>query len=206
MRLRALERRLSKRLEAPIFVTRSDAGIDPAKLTLHERNRLSGLRYLKRRNDWLLGRNALKEVLLACNRDGDTTSATFPGSRISLTHAGNIAFAAGTASTACGLGIDYEPLRPLDERVARWFLNEVESDWLSGQPEAIRVSQMVRLWTIKEAAYKSHPNNRQMTLSDFAISEPSAHVSDVMTGGPRIKVTSEACGSGHLSVAVFGEQ
>ncbi len=141
--------------------------------------------------------------MLLCTEDA---TATFPGSRISLTHAGNMAFAAGTASIACGLGIDYEPLRPLDERAARWFLNEAESDWLGSQPEGSRGSQMVRLWTIKEAAYKSHPNNRQMTLSEFAISEPSAHFSDVITGGPRIKVISESCWSGYLSIAIFGEE
>ena len=206
MRLCVLEQSLRKRLEAPIIIARSDAGVDPADLTLAERNRLSGIRLPERRQDWLLGRNALKEVLLACSCDDDTTSATFPGSRISLTHAGNIAFAAGTASIACCVGIDYEPVRSLDERVARWFLNEAESDWLAGLAETGRISQMIRLWTIKEAAYKSHPNNGQMTLSEFAISKPSAHISDVLAGGQRIKVASAACGLGYLSVAILGEK
>ena len=68
------------------------------------------------------------------------------------------------------------------------------------------MSQMIRLWTIKEAAYKSHPNNRQMTLSEFAIREPHAYISDVVTGGPLIKVASAACGSGYLAVAIRGEK
>lgn len=206
MRLRVLEQGLSKHLEAPIIVARSDAGADPAELTPAERNQLSGFRFPERRNDWLLGRNALKEVLLACNGDDDTTSAIFPGGRVSLTHAGNIAFAAGTASNICSVGIDYEPLRTLDKRVARWFLNAAESDWLAGLAETGRISQMIRLWTIKEAAYKSHPNNGQMTLSEFAIREPYAYISDVFAGGPPIKVASVACGSGYLSVAILGEK
>lgn len=188
-----------------MIVVRSVAGIDRARLNPKEQERLSGFRYARRKREWLLGRSALKQLLPALNRSDDTTSVTFPGSRVSLTHAGDIAYAAGISAEGCGIGIDYEPLRQVDIRVARWLLGDSESDWLNQQPESARAAQLVRLWTVKEAAFKSHPDNAQMALGDFSISEPSAFVSTVVTKVPCIKVTSRACDSGYLSAAIFTE-
>jgi 4'-phosphopantetheinyl transferase EntD len=206
VRLHDLEQTLGENLGTPVIIVCAKEEVDPARLHQAERKRLSEFRFERRKRDWLLGRNALKEILPMLGGNEDTTGKTFPGSRVSLTHAGHTAYAAAATQKDRGIGIDYEPRRDIDTRAARWFLDHQELQWLNIQPESVRSAELVRLWTIKEAAYKSHPNNREMTLSDFVISEPSAHVSDVITGGPRIKVTSEACGSGHLSVAVFGEQ
>jgi 4'-phosphopantetheinyl transferase EntD len=205
MRLRQLERHLSRRLETPVIFVRSDSRIDQEQLNEAECDRLSGFRNARRQRDWLLGRNALKEILLVLDRNDDTTTITFPDNQVSLTHAGSIAYAAGTIATGLGIGIDYEPMRELDTRVARWFLNDSELQWLAKQPDSAQINERVRLWTIKEAAFKSHPDNAQMTLREFTISDPVAPISSVVANGRRITVTCCARDSGYLSVAICRE-
>jgi len=206
MRLHDLEQSLSENLGTPVIVVSTNEGIDPAGLNQIERDCLRGFRFARRRRDWLLGRNALKEVLLALGRNEDTTEAVFPGSRVSLTHAGDTAFAAATSQRDRSIGIDYEPLRDLDNRVARWFLNDEESAWFGSQRASVRSKALVRLWTVKEAAFKSHPDNGRMSFSDFPIDDPSSDESIVVAGGHRINIASRACRSGYLSIAICGER
>jgi 4'-phosphopantetheinyl transferase EntD len=205
MRLRALEKRLGDCLETPLIVVRSGEAIDPERLHSTERELLLEFKGRERRRHWLLGRNALKQVLLELDRGDDTAELTFPGSQISLTHGGDIALAAGTSATGLGIGIDYEPLRDIDPRVARWFLDDSESAWLNEQPRHARMNLLVRLWTIKEAAFKSHPDNWSMTFSEFAIGDPAAEITDIVCYGRKIKASSFAFESGYLSVAISGE-
>lgn len=187
-----------------IFV-RSDAGVDRERLNQAECDHLSGFQNAQRKRDWLLGRNALKEVLLALDRNDDTTTITFPDNQVSLTHAGKIAYAAGTIATDLGIGIDYEPLRELDTRIAHWFLNDSELQWFANEPESVQATELIRLWTVKEAAFKSHRDNAGMTLSEFAIGDPAGPVCSVVANGRCITVTCCARESGYLSVAVCRE-
>ncbi len=207
MRLQALEQSVAEHLEAPMIVVRSDAGIETTRLNRAEHDRLAEFRHERRRRDWLLGRNALKQVLTALDRGDDTTAVTFPDRQVSLTHGGDTAFAAGTTTTSLGIGIDYEPLREIDTRIARWFLNEAETNWLYEQPECDRVAQLVRLWTVKEAGFKSYQDNAGMTLKGLSITDPAASVTRVVvTGhGACIQVTCRACESGYLSIAIYRE-
>jgi 4'-phosphopantetheinyl transferase EntD len=205
MRLRTLERHLGRRLGAPVIFVRSDTGVDRTRLNRAECDRLSGFRNTQRKRDWLLGRRALKEILLALGRTDDTTTVVFPDKQVSLTHGGNIAYAAGTTATDLGIGIDYEPMRELDTRVARWFLNDSELQWLTKQPVSVRATELLRLWTVKEAAFKSHPDNARMTLGEFAIADPATAISSVFANGRHITVTCCARDSGYLSVAICRE-
>ncbi len=207
MRLQALEQSVAEHLQAPMIVVRSDAEIETTRLNRAEHDRLAELRHERRRRDWLLGRNALKQVLTALDRGDDTTAVTFPDRQVSLTHGGDTAFAVGTTTTSLGIGIDYEPLREIDTRIARWFLNEAETNWLDEQPECDRVAQLVRLWTVKEAGFKSYQDNAGMTLKGLSITDPAAAVTSVVaTGhGACIQVTCRACESGYLSIAIYRE-
>ena len=207
MRLQALEKSVTERLDTPIMVVRSDATVEKTRLNQAERKRFNELRHERRRRDWLLGRNSLKQLLTALDRGDDTTAITFPDRQVSLTHGGDTAFAAGTTTASLGIGIDYEPLREIDTRIARWFLNEAETNWLNEQPECDRVAQLVRLWTVKEAAFKSYPDNAGMTLRGLSITDPAAPVTSVVaTGhGACIQATCRACESGYMSIAIFRE-
>jgi len=207
MRLQALEQSVAEHLKMPMIVVRSDGDIESTRLNRAEHDRLAEFRHERRRRDWLLGRNALKKLLTSLDRDDDTMTVTFPDRQVSLTHGGDTAFAAGTTTASLGIGIDYEPLRKVDIRIARWFLNEAETDWLNEQPKFDRITQLVRLWTIKEAAFKSYPDNAGMTLKEFSIIDaPGAVTSVVATGyGTCIQATCQACEAGYLSIAIFRE-
>ena len=207
MRLQALEQSVAEHLKIPMIVGRSGGDIESTRLNRAEHDRLAEFRHERRRRDWLLGRNALKKLLTSLDRDDDTMTVTFPDRQVSLTHGGDTAFAAGTTTASLGIGIDYEPLRKVDIRIARWFLNEAETDWLNDQPKFDRITQLVRLWTIKEAAFKSYPDNAGMTLKEFSIIDaPGAVTSVVATGyGTCIQATCQACEAGYLSIAIFRE-
>ncbi|MCH7822874.1 MAG: 4-phosphopantetheinyl transferase family protein [Proteobacteria bacterium] len=207
MRLHAVEKWVTGRLDAPMMVVRSDVSMEKTRLNQAERKRFNELRHERRRREWLLGRNALKQLLTTLDRGDDTTAVSFPDRQVSLTHGGDTAFAAGTTAASRGIGIDYEPLREIDTRIARWFLNEAETNWLNEQPECDRVAQLVRLWTIKEAAFKSYPNNAGMTFKEFSIIDAAAAVTTVVaTGhGACIRVACRACDPGYLSIAICRE-
>ena len=190
-----------------MMVVRSDATMEKTRLNQAESKRFNKLRHERRRRDWLLGRNALKQLLTALDRGDDTTAITFPDRQVSLTHGGDTAFAAGTTTASLGIGIDYEPLREIDTRIARWFLNEAETNWLNEQLECNRVAQLVRLWTVKEAAFKSYPDNTGMTLKEFSIIDAAGAVTTVIAAGHGacIRVASRGCAPGYLSFAIFRE-
>jgi phosphopantetheinyl transferase len=201
MRLDVLEREASAKLKLPLVIRRSDAGAAVA-LRRNERLRLSGMTRERRRHQWLLGRAALKQVMRALGMDDDTSAISFPYPRLSLTHSGNVSFAAGTAAPASGIGIDYEPGRNLTPGIARWFLQDEEYRWAESRFD--RDATLLRLWTVKEAAFKCYPANAGMLLKDFSILDPAAPVLRLAASGdqPRIEVTSMTCETGWLSIAV----
>ncbi len=207
MRQHALEQSVAEHLETPMIVVRSDEDVETTRLNRAEHDRMAEFRHERRRRDWLLGRNALKQLLATLDRGDDTTAVSFPNRQVSLTHGGDTALAAGTSAASLGIGIDYEHLRKIDTRIARWFLNEAETSWLNEQPECDRVAQLVRLWTIKEAAFKSCPDNAGMTFKEFSIIDAVGAVTTVIAAGHGacIRVASRGCAPGYLSIAIFRE-
>jgi 4'-phosphopantetheinyl transferase EntD len=207
MRLQALEESASVRLRLPVVLARADPGAQPS-LSEPEYLCLSAIKQERRQRDWLLGRNALKQVLAALSRDDDTSVITFPNSQVSLTHSCGVALAVGAALPANGIGIDYEPLRDVNRKIARFFLNDGEVGWLAQQAECVRTAELLRLWTIKEAAFKCYPGNGGMLLYDFTVVDIEATVTEVAVDGDagRIAIACYAYESGWLSVAAFQEK
>ena len=207
MRLRALEVSMSECLSAPLVIVRSDASFAATGLNPAESRHLAELRHEQRRLDWLRGRNALKQLLTTLHCNDDTTALCFPNQRLSLTHAGGSAYAVGTSDGCIGIGIDYEPLRDIDTRIARWFLNDDEMAWLMKQPHQAHGEEIIRLWTIKEAAFKAHPDNDGLVLTKLAIVDPSA--TKISVNVPEfatpMRVTCRLFDAGYLSVATLRE-
>lgn len=203
MCLRSLEVAASEWLGAPLKLEMSEEPARPHTLSAGERATLHSLRFAERRHDWLTGRAALKRLLREQGRDSDTSGVGFPNPRLSLTHAGGLAFAAGSEARTGGIGIDFEMLRAVNPRMADWFLGEEEQAWLAQQPAQTRSDELIRLWTVKESAFKSHPSNARLTLGDFRITSPGAYgASDVYTEcGRHIRVYSQEHRGGYLSVA-----
>ena len=207
MRLHALEQSTSARLGLPVILARADPDAEPA-LCESEHLCLSAIKQERRKRDWLLGRNALKQVLAALSRDEDTSVISFPNRELSLTHSCGVSLAVGATIPAGGIGIDYEPLRYINAKIARFFLNDEEAARLAQQVECVDTAELLRLWTIKEAAFKSYPGNAGMLLSDFTIADMKAAVTEVVVNGDagRIAIACYAYDSGWLSVGVFGNR
>jgi 4'-phosphopantetheinyl transferase EntD len=207
MRLPALEYSIGSDLKRNLAI----AGVDPAfaftSLSGPERDRLNQFTHVQRRQDWLRGRNAMKQLLAMLGRDTDTSQLEFPHRQFSLTHAGESAFSIADISGSAGIGIDYEPLRNVNPKITRLFLNATELRWLEGRPESEVQHQIVRFWTIKEAAFKSYPSNAGMVLADFSIAEPGSRISEVTAapGAFRIRVACKRYDQGYLSVAICEE-
>lgn len=173
-------------LEIPLRLEATDTALSVDELTVGERAQFPGG---LRRGDWLLGRAALRLVL-----DGSDTSAVrFPNRCLSLTHAGGRAVAAACAGEQAGLGVDYEGWRSVDPRTTRFFLHDHEADG----------ADLLRLWTVKEALYKSTPDNAAAVLLDYHVVDPGA-TTGVATdrAGRRYRYASSGWSGGWLSVAV----
>lgn len=207
MRLRAMETSMADCLSAPLVIVRSDTTIAATELNRAESRHFAEFRHEQRRLDWLRGRNALKQLLVTLDCDDDTTALCFPNRRISLTHAGGSAYAVGTKESYVGIGIDYEPLRDINTRIARWFLNEDELAWLKDEPRQSHREELIRLWTVKEAAFKAHPDNNGLVLAKLAIADPAAARIEVNVAGTAtpIRVTCRRFDAGYLSVATLRE-
>ena len=207
MRLRALETSMAECLSAPLVIVRSDTTIAATDLNRAESLHFAEFRHEQRRLDWLRGRNALKQLLSTLNYNDDTTELRFPNRRVSLTHAGGSAYAVGTPACCVGIGIDYEPLRDVNINIARWFLNDDEIRWLMHEPRQNHCEELIRLWTIKEAAFKAHPDNEGLVLTKLAIANPAAARIEVNVAGiaTPIRVTCRQFDAGYLSVATLRE-
>ncbi len=122
---------LSAALETSIRVEISRDALGAAELSAAERVRVNQFCHAQRREDWLRGRRALHCLMQSRGMPPDTSRLEFPHAEISLTHATDIAIAAGATGVA-GVGIDYEQWREVHPRMARWFLSADEQAWLEG--------------------------------------------------------------------------
>lgn len=168
-----LSQRLSRALgcDVELVVARKPAG--EGTLSDAERQRLHALPFSGRRDDWLRGRRALKTALAILGRDPDTTSLAWPDHEISLTHSADVAVAV-VLRGAAGVGVDHEPLRAIDPRVARWYLSESERRWICRRAAYRCAPELLRLWTVKEALFKSHPRNARLMLADLELDDPGS--------------------------------
>jgi 4'-phosphopantetheinyl transferase EntD len=156
--------------EVALKVAISSESIARDRLTSNELERLSELRTSPRRVEWLKGRSAFKRLLNSLGEDEETATIGFPNSRFSLTHSGGFAVALGTVSEELrGIGVDLELNRSVRLEVARFFLSEPEREWLMCLDEATRPKHLLRLWTIKEAVFKSDPQNSERWFTDYRI-------------------------------------
>jgi 4'-phosphopantetheinyl transferase EntD len=203
-----LERALTEELGVPVIITISEDTLDHRQLSAGEMRRFTELKTTPRRRSWLRGRHALKRLLVRMGESDDTSSISFPHSRLSLTHAASYAVAAGAdASCTCaGIGVDLELDRAPHPRSARFFLTAAEQQWVGELPEGIQAAQLLRLWTVKEALFKSDPDNVNSMLYDYALDAPDAqsgHARRPGNDGVEIHYLSVETERGFLTVAVY---
>lgn len=212
--MQCLERMLAAQIEHELGIRLQIAvaygAAESPCLTPGEQAQCARLRTETRRAAWQTGRAALKRLRTRCGEDSDTSGIVFPNPRYSLTHSGGYAVAAGAvAAGLAGIGIDFEILRHVDPRAARFFLTARECVWVQELPERRRTAELLRLWTIKEALFKSDTENRYTGLADYELAEPGARRGHVVTRpgkGVAMQYVCYALGPGILSVAVARER
>jgi len=201
-----IEQELGMRLQ----ITIADRAIESTCLTPGEQAQFARFHTEARRAAWKTGRAALKRLRIRCGEDGDTSGLVFPNPRYSLTHSGGYAIAAGAvAAELAGVGIDFEVLRQVDLRVGRFFLTAHECAWLQGLPDRHHAAALLRLWTIKEALFKSDAENHCTGLADYGLAEPGERRGQVVMRrgkGVAMQYVCYAFGPGILSVAVARER
>jgi len=147
----------------------------PRERALHD-----GFTIPKRRNEWLAGRLAAKEIVrrhqatpvlrVADLRDIEIRARRWglhrgrphyyvrgrPGARcLSIAHSGDIALAGLSRGSQSDIGVDIEAVLPLDERVEALALSPHEILSLRGLRGERRARTVAIIWVLKEALVKA---------------------------------------------------
>ena len=200
----ALERALSAAWSRPVLVRACESPLDPSRLTPSEAASLEEMIAPPRRASWLLGRAALKELLEALGEDGDTSLLRFPHPRVSLSHSGGWAVALGVpAPGGGGIGVDLEVRRAPRPGAERKFLAPSEISWIEAIDPARRPHELLRLWTVKEAAFKADPDNAGLGMAEYVTDRPELMEGAVRRGGRTFRVFSSELPGGFLSAALL---
>jgi phosphopantetheinyl transferase len=182
-----------------LAVTRDEVSV--AALSERERELFDRIRETPRASSWLKGRAALKASLAGQNLSTDTSALVFPHPRLSLSHSGELAIAASCDSRVdCnGIGVDFEVDRQVDPRMARFFLSDAEQAALN----ELSADSLLRLWTVKEAVFKSDPENAGTLLGDYELSDPAAFCGTATRAGAWLyRYESQRYANGWLSIAM----
>jgi 4'-phosphopantetheinyl transferase EntD len=190
----------SQRLGRMLFIAVSCEPIKPEHLGTNGQHMLSKFRYEKRRQEWLCGRNALKQVMRTVGDKTDPDGLVFPHQRYSLTHSNGKAIAvANVDGQLAGIGIDYEAKRVLKPGMERFFLTSHEQKVLQANPTD--ESQLLCLWTIKEALFKADSWENQHLLKDYSLQQPIATEGAITLRGRVFHYCSIPLDGGFISVA-----
>ncbi|MBY0546601.1 MAG: 4'-phosphopantetheinyl transferase superfamily protein [Candidatus Obscuribacterales bacterium] len=134
----------------------------------------------RRKQSWLRARCALKELMATIGERTDTSLVPFPDKRYSISHAGEIAVAvARLDDDPQGMGVDLEICRSLKAGSERFFLNTTEREWIHACNEAQRDDERIRLWTVKEAVYKSDCIAQDGVFKNYGMDSPCEHFGNV---------------------------
>ncbi len=183
---------LEQRLGVPVRLEVSSVGLSEAALSRGERRQLSEL--TASRATWLRGRRALKRLLGGV----DTARLAFPHPRLSVSHSGVWSVAVLSNSATEGTGVDIQLKQGPSARTARLFLTQTEQAWAGS-----RSTELLRLWTVKEALFKADPDNAESWFSLYSTDDAAATTGDATRSdtGRRFRYSSIDRGEGFLSVA-----
>lgn len=188
-----------------LYWFRSDTPLSPKKLSMGERRVYNGIKVERRLTEWLTGRSALKAAAAAAGVSVDTSCLKLPHRWLSLTHCAGTAIAVCAeprgAGAVLGAGVDFERDRLLNRETLHFFANDEELTGLDTNTNAT----ILRLWTIKEAAFKACPDNRCLVLADFVIRDLCSDGSGqalVRPGNRRVFFSSYRYDGGWLSLAL----
>lgn len=181
------------------------APLRESDLTVGELTIWKDLRGDERKVAWLRGRMALRNLRVRQGCDVDTSKLSFPSPQYSVSHSGELSLAAGVRDTFQGIGVDVELDRRPRTAIARFFMTDDELKYIRDLREQTASQRVLRIWTIKEALFKATPNNKDLTLRSFRITDPDAEEGEatvVSRPGLHIYYSSFSLDRGQLSVAI----
>jgi 4'-phosphopantetheinyl transferase EntD len=196
----ALEHALSKAWGLPVRIVATETVLDPSTLSAGESKRLKEFAAEPRRESYLRGRAALKELLAAAGVSPDTSKLRFPNPRFSLSHSATLAVAAGIpAGAAEGFGIDLELRPPPRIEAARFFMAPDEQARLVKAPP----QTLLRVWTIKEAVFKADPNNAFTSVRAYRVEDLDALSGSIAFGKKSVLYRTFELPGGYLTFALL---
>ncbi len=149
----------------------SEAG---AFLSAGERQKLSAMRFLKRRDEWLLGRWAAKTLIRSLPDYQDYSPAeieivndangaplfSLPGAqispdRLSISHSGQLALCGLTQVPTMGVGVDLEKIEPRSEDFIQDYFTPDEQRLVGSFPPKVKHTAVTLIWSMKEAMLKA---------------------------------------------------
>ncbi|MBX9686269.1 MAG: 4'-phosphopantetheinyl transferase superfamily protein [Candidatus Obscuribacterales bacterium] len=105
----------------------------------------------------------------------DTCMLSLPNKALSLSHNNQLAVALLILERSWGAGIDLEAPRPVKEGATRFYLHPEEQQFLYGRNTEDAQLELLRLWTVKEALFKSDLLNSEKTLLNYRLEDAAAH-------------------------------
>ncbi len=147
----------------------------PGFLSPSEQTALAAKRFPKRRNEWLHGRWAAKQLLHQCHPDCSSlslaqivistesggapyavkvTGEKLPGC-LSITHSGSLAAAALTIDPGLGVGIDLESIEVRPSQLFETYFTPVEVKYVQGDGSDDPSARLASIWSAKEAVLKA---------------------------------------------------
>ncbi len=154
------------------------------------------------------GPDALARALEAAGRATDSV-AGWPCPYASLTHAGSVAIAVAlpVGALAEGLGVDLEIDRTIKRGLARLVCSAREQAWIDDLPDFLQSTELLRLWTAKEALYKADPAQGDAIVAEYSLANPAAAITDGRRAGhdSTARVMSVRLADATISLAVRQE-
>ena len=152
----ALRRHFGSVCAIPAVLTHCHQDDAAVELTAAEYLMQSAMASQTRREEYRVGRIALKRALSAIGESTDTSAIRWPSPFCSLSHSHGHAVAVSHAAGK-GIGIDLQRVRMPSLAVADRILSGQTLAYWKSLPEAEQARQLQRFWTVNEAVYKACP-------------------------------------------------
>lgn len=169
----ALRRHFGAVCAMPVCISHRNGPDADLQLTAAEQRLQAGMGSVKRRQEYLAGRSALKSALAAIGRDTDTSAITWPDPHCSLSHSQGHAVAVSQRQ-AQGIGIDLQLVRSPDPAVADRILSGSTLAYWQALPESGRGRALQRFWTVNESVYKACPAPQPAYFRHYRMDDPAA--------------------------------
>ncbi len=174
-----------------LFLSLPDVPVDDGWLSAGERTRLSALTFVKRRNDWRLGRWTAKQAVsrflgrandypslseLEIRAAADGAPEVFAG-RVPVAVSLSISHSQGRSLCAvggknCAVGCDTEWIEPRDDTLIRDYFTAEEAASIARWPAASRTTALTLVWCAKESALKSLREGLRRDTRSVVVSVP----------------------------------